>query len=188
MNMKPAFALWAGLLLALPAQAVTYEDVEVPDSVTLAGQQVPLNGVGLREVAWVNVYVGALYLPEKAATPEQALAQEGPQRIAMYFVHDAGAEDIVEAWVEGFGNNNSAEVMAAIGERMATFNGFFGDIAEGDTVFMDYLPGQGTQVTINGEVKGLIPGEDFNNALLSIWLGRKPPGGNLKEGMLGDYN
>lgn len=188
MNIKPTLALCAGLLLSLPALAVTYEDVEVPDSVTLAGQSVPLNGVGLREVAWVNVYVGALYLPEKATTPEQALAQDGPQRIAMYFVHDAGAEDIVDAWIEGFRNNNSAEVMKAIAERMTTFNGYFGDIVEGDVVFLDYLPGQGTQVSINDTVKGVIAGQDFNDALLKIWLGPEPPGGNLKEGMLGDYD
>ncbi|MCO6442014.1 MAG: chalcone isomerase family protein [Nitrococcus mobilis] len=186
MNKKTAFALCAGLLLARPALAVTYEDVDVPDSVVLAGQEVPLNGVGLREVVWVNIYVGALYLPKKTTTPEQALAQDGPRRIALYFVHDVDAEDVLEAWIEGFENNN-AELMQIIGERIATFNSFFGDLVKGDTVFMDYLPGQGTQVTINNAVKGMIPGQDFSDALLRIWLGRKPPGGNLKEGMLGDY-
>lgn len=150
MNKKTAFALCTGLLLARPALAVTYEDVGVPDSVVLAGQEVPLNGVGLREVVWVNVYVGALYLPQKTTTPEQALAQDGPRRIALYFVHDVDAEDVVEAWIEGFkkNNNNNAEVMQIIGERMPTFNSFFDDLVEGDTIFMDYLPGRGTQVTI----------------------------------------
>ncbi len=186
MKKKTAFALCAGLLLARSALAVTYEDVVVPDSVVLAGQEVPLNGVGLREVIWVNVYVGALYLPKKTVTLEQALAQDGPRRIALYFVHDVDAEDVAEAWTEGFKNNN-AELTQIIGQRMAKFNSFFGDLAEGDTVFMDYLPHRGTQVTINNAVKGLIRGQDFSDALLRIWLGRKPPSGNLKEGMLGDY-
>lgn len=169
------------------AQAVEYEDVEVPDSVTLAGQEVPLNGVGLREVVWVNVYVGALYLPEQATTTEAAVSQAGPKRIAMYFVHDAEREKIVEAWNEGFANNNPPETVETIRNHIEQFNGWFGDVKEGDVIFLDYLPEEGTRVTINGEVKGSIPGKAFNDALLRIWLGPKPPGGNLREGMLGDY-
>ncbi|MDH3389472.1 MAG: chalcone isomerase family protein, partial [Gammaproteobacteria bacterium] len=32
---------------------------------------------------------------------------------------------------------------------------------------------------------GLIPGEDFKNALLEIWLGNYPADKKLKKGMLG---
>jgi len=31
----------------------------------------------------------------------------------------------------------------------------------------------------------VIPGEDFNRALLRIWLGDRPADGDLKRGMLG---
>jgi hypothetical protein len=34
-------------------------------------------------------------------------------------------------------------------------------------------------------VLGLIPGEDFKNALLEIWLGNFPADKNLKLGLLG---
>ena len=45
--------------------------------------------------------------------------------------------------------------------------------------------GTGTQVTIKGTVKGVIAGKDFNDALLSIWLGEKPVTAKLKDEMLG---
>ena len=56
---------------------------------------------------------------------------------------------------------------------------------EGDVILLDYVPGTGTSVTINGTKIGTIPGEDFNQALLAVWLGDKPADDGLKEGMLG---
>jgi chalcone isomerase-like protein len=40
-------------------------------------------------------------------------------------------------------------------------------------------------VDVNGTVKGLIKGDDFATAFLSIWLGDHPPNPNLKSGLLG---
>ena len=42
-----------------------------------------------------------------------------------------------------------------------------------------------TKVALNGEVRGVIPGEAFNSALTRIWLGDKPAQGDLKKAMLG---
>ena len=58
-------------------------------------------------------------------------------------------------------------------------------VKKGDVVLLDYLPGAGTRVTVRGEDKGTIPGEDFNRALLRIWLGESPADASLKKAMLG---
>jgi len=55
----------------------------------------------------------------------------------------------------------------------------------GDLILLDYLPGTGTRVTVRGEDKGTIPGEEFNRALLRIWLGNQPADASLKRAMLG---
>jgi len=39
-------------------------------------------------------------------------------------------------------------------------------------------------VTLNGEEKGTIEGDDFGAALLRVWLGPKPPTEELKNGLL----
>ena len=57
---------------------------------------------------------------------------------------------------------------------------------EGDQVWLDYVPGSGTSVLVNGDVRGVIPGSDFNAALLSVWLGREPVSESLKKAMVGD--
>jgi hypothetical protein len=40
-------------------------------------------------------------------------------------------------------------------------------------------------VVVNGEVKGRVPGEEFNRALLRIWFGERPVDDSLKRAMLG---
>jgi hypothetical protein len=61
-----------------------------------------------------------------------------------------------------------------------------GRINQGGTVLLDYLPGIGTRVTINGVTRITIPGADFNRALLRIWLGDRPVDGRLKQALLGN--
>jgi len=41
------------------------------------------------------------------------------------------------------------------------------------------------QVEFKGDVKGVVPGADFAQALFRIWLGPSPPNAGLKEGLLG---
>jgi hypothetical protein len=53
-------------------------------------------------------------------------------------------------------------------------------------VHLDFLPETGTRLTLGGKQQGKdIPGEDFFNALLRIWLGDKPIQNNLKDALLG---
>ena len=53
-------------------------------------------------------------------------------------------------------------------------------------IHFEFLPDTGTQVTVNGKVRGsAIAGEDFFASVLRIWLGEKPVGAGLKKGLLG---
>ena len=67
------------------------------------------------------------------------------------------------------------------------FNGFFKESAKkGEKIVITYIPGKGTEVSIKGQVKGVIEGKDFMEAMFSIWFGPYPPSKGLKKGMLGD--
>ena len=59
------------------------------------------------------------------------------------------------------------------------------DFTTGDELIFDYIPGKGTIFTIKGEVKGIIPGKDFMEALFSIYIGKNPASEQLKNGLLG---
>ncbi len=170
--------------LSASVQAATYKDVTVPDTVTVGGQSLVLNGMGLRTKFFFNIYVGALYLTQKANTAKMVLAESGPDRILMHMTYAVSKEQFADAWNEGFHDNNP-NMSQAVQANLVQFLAYFGGSKKGDVITLDYIPGQGTQISWNGEFKGNIPGEDFHKALLNVFLGPKPPTESLKEGLLG---
>jgi len=176
--------LSAGVLVC--AQAATYKDVTVPDTVTVGGQSLVLNGMGLRTKFFFKIYVGALYLPQKAGTTEAVMAESGPDRILMHMIYDVSKKQFADAWNDGFHDNNPG-MTGALQSDLVQFLAYFGSSKEGDVITMDYIPGEGTQISWNGDSRGNIPGEDFHKALLNVFLGPKPPTKELKKGLLGAH-
>jgi hypothetical protein len=170
------------------ATAAELSGVFVEDRITAVdGQSLVLNGMGLREKFWVDVYVGSLYLPNKSDDVAAILSRPGPWRIQLDFVYkEVSSEKLLEAWREGFEKNQSVETMNRLRDRIEQFYGFFDTaVVAKEQYAFDYVPGQGVLVTRNQNELGLIPGEDFKNALLEIWLGNYPADKKLKKGMLG---
>jgi len=133
-----------------------------------------------------DVYIGALYTETRVTSRDAVQALRGPKRLLMHFVYsEVAKEKIVSGWNDGFENNNSSERLKTLSQKIEQFNAMFPTMVEGDVVLLDYIPGRGTRVTIKGEVKGVVEGEDFNTALLDIWLGNEPADDDLKEALLG---
>lgn len=170
------------------ASAAELSGVFVDDEIRAAsGETLVLNGIGLREKFWVDVYVGSLYLPAKSDDVAEILSRPGPWRVQLDFIFKEVAPDkLLEAWREGFEKNQNAETLQQLQPRIEQFYRYFdSNVVAKERYAFDYLPGQGVLVTRNDSELGLIPGEDFKNALLEIWLGNHPADKKLKKGMLG---
>ena len=161
--------------------------VDVPQSVTIENSALVLNGAGIRKKLFIKVYVGSLYLTAKQTTVGKILADPGAKRIAMNFLYkEVSNKKLVDGWNKSFADNNSAKELKVLQERIDQFNSLFTTVRKGDEIRLDYLPGEGTMVKLNGTLKGSVPGVDFYQALLKIWLGAKPADENLKNAMLGN--
>ena len=166
-----------------------FDDIRFTDRVTIPGSQqtLQLNGIGYRNKFFFKIYIGALYTVSRAKTPDEVLSQAGPKRLLMHFLYsEVSREKLVDAWNEGFEENTPAGDLAKLRKRIDQFNAMFPTLHSGDEVLLDYIPDKGTVVTIKGETKGVIKGEDFNRALLNIWLGKEPADSSLKEALLGE--
>jgi hypothetical protein len=170
------------------AAALEVAGVKLDDKVKVGGSELLLNGAGVRTRFMFKVYVAALYLPARAASEREVLAQKGPKRIALTLLRDIGAERLIGGLRDGIEANQSAERIAALQARLeqleATMRAI-GEAKERSVITLDFQPESGTQVTVDGVPKGKpITGEDFYDALLQIWLGAKPVEAALKDGML----
>jgi len=167
------------------SMAVEVEGVHVPGTAVVAGQSLQLNGAGVRTKFFFDIYVGALYLRHPAHEAKEAIEGAGPKRVSMYFLYgEVGQKKLTDGWVEGFEKNQSKAAMDRLRPRLSQFNAMFGNTLKGDVYIFDFLPDGDTTVTLKGREKGRIQGEDFQRALLAVWLGKHPADKDLKKAML----
>jgi long-chain acyl-CoA synthetase len=176
----------AAVLLAGSALAAEVGGVHLPDRTTVAGKELVLNGAGVRTRLMFKVYVASLYLPAKAGDLAGTLAQS-PRRVQLDMLRDVGAEDLVNALVDGMKGANAAQDLAAVKpqtDQLVALMKTIGEARKGDVVTIDYVDGE-TRVGHNGKALGAIAGAAFNDALLRVWLSDKPVQADLRKAMLG---
>jgi len=186
MNRLPAILLSAFLVASMQAQGGQVDGVAIPDSITVAGQPLALNGAGMRTKLFLDIYVGALYLPGHTHDTAAILADTRSASVLMHFLyHRISREKITGAWTDGMHDNLTAGEMQAQQATLDRFNALFTELRKGDVVRIDYVPGRGTEVRINNVLRGTVGDNAFFRDLLKIWLGPEPASGSLKKAMLG---
>lgn len=179
-----ALSMFASMNVA----ALEVSGTNVPDKATVEGTELSLNGAGMRSKFMFKVYVASLYLASKKTSAEEVLADAGAKRLQLNIRRELSAEQLLEALNEGLKANNTAAELAPLEARMKEFDNILtsvGKASPGNIIVLDYIPGTGTRVQLNGQTKGTIAGDDFNKALLKIWLGPEAVQANLKKALLG---
>ncbi len=179
--------LLLSLMLLVPTvvSAASLAGVTLEDKITVNGQTLVLNGLGLRKKFFIKVYVGGLYLQAKMSNPASILASDTSRRMTMHFLYSVSKDQMCDAWEEGLTANvpnASAEVKTAF----KTLCSWMEPIPKGNRLVLTYVPGTGTTVEINGKNKGTLPGKATADAIVSTWIGPKPAmGDDFKNAVLG---
>jgi hypothetical protein len=162
------------------AGVMVQETLQTEDGILLQ-----LNGAGIRSKFFFDIYLAELYLEHPSSAANEVIEATGRKRVVMHFLYDKVEKDkLITGWNEGFTENTKAEEVVKLQERINRFNAMFVDVTKDDIIVLDFIPDQGTAVTIAKQEKGVIPGKDFNDALLRIWMGEKPVTKGLKEKLL----
>jgi hypothetical protein len=196
MNRRLLFSLIAAATLATAGTAhaqapatVDLAGVKYPPTVQVAGTTLQLNGAGIRYRFVVKVYTAGLYLQGRAATPEAVLAAPGPKRLQVHMLREIDANELGRLFARGMQDNAPREEFSKSIPgtlRMAEIFSARKRLRAGDFFAVDFVPGTGTQVLINGRPEGQpIREPEFFTALMRIWLGNNPADDSLKEALLG---
>lgn len=164
----------------------TVHDVVVPGNINFQGWKLALNGAGVR-TTWFffDKYVGALYLSDQTNLAAAAISGAGAKVIWLAMLTDISKDDFTDALRSAFQAAVPEEKAQAALPKWQQFASFFTDLKARDKVIIAYVPGEGTSVSINGKLRGTIPGEVFGRAVLGMWLGDDPIDAKLKQHMLG---
>lgn len=171
------------------AQTVTVADVPYSANVALNGQQLHLNGAGVRYKTVFKVYAIGLYLTAKAATAEEAYAAPGPKRITFTLLREVNSQELGKAFTKGFQENAPKEQMSRLIPGLIRQGDIFAaqkKLVANDTVNLDWIPGTGTIISVKGVAQGEpIKEPEFFVAMMRIWLGQYPADWKLKDALLG---
>jgi hypothetical protein len=166
------------------AGAAQIEGVRFRDTLTAGDTQLRLHGTGLlRYRVFIKGYVAALYLAESSdeeVTPTTVLA-DVPRRLEIEYFWAISAEGFAEAIIEGIAQNTDREAFERLRDRIERLNAMYEDIEPGDRYALTYVPGVGTELSLNGRSLGVVEGEDFSSALFSIWLGERALDDSLRR-------
>jgi len=126
----------------------------------------------------------ALYVAEPSSDSRAILAANAASELILQFIRAVRASELRKSWEEGFAAN-SAGHPPELEKGLGQLNGWVTDVKPGQRMSFIRVPGSGMQVDVNGALKGMIEGDDFAKAFLSIWLGEHPQTPELKIGLLG---
>jgi len=173
------------LLVPMAMSAADVAGVKMDDKTAVNGQNLVLNGAGVRKKLFIKIYVGGLYLPAKMSNPASILASDTPRRMVLHFLYGVSKDQMCDAWEEGLEANtpnSSAEVKGGF----KTLCSLMEPIPKGNQLVITYVPGAGTIVEVNRKVKGTIPGKPTADAIVATWIGPKPAmGDDFKNAVLG---
>jgi hypothetical protein len=173
------------LVAPVRSKAAECAHITMPETMTVDGVPLTLNGLGLRLATLFNVkvYVAALYVPHPDTNADALLAAPGPMVIELNNIRDVRLNDIRNALDEGFTRTTGAK-RPLYEERIRHFESVLVDLHKGDRLsFIRHASGS-VDLSLNGSVRGTVAGADFARALFAIWLG-DPPNLELKAGLLG---
>lgn len=181
----------AGLVLSWSVLAAPVEigGVKLDDPIELQNSKLQLNGAGIRYKAIFKVYVAALYLGKKAATPEEVYTAAGPKRMSITLLREIDSNELGKSFTKAFEDNAPKNEMSKLVPGLLKMGQVFSDqkkMLAGESFTIDWVPGAGTVISVKGKQQGeAIKEIEFFNAMMRIWLGTKPADWKLKDELLG---
>lgn len=189
MRKKVLFLILASLFVfSSVAYAKTVSGVDIEDTMKAGNATLILNGAGVREKFFTNIYVAGLYLTAKSSDYKQIMAQDESMAIKIKITSKLiTAERFKEACEEGFERSTNGNTKPLRPKIDLAYTAFSQKFNVGDVYDLIYIKGTGTNFYKNGKFITTVDGLDFKAALFGIWIIDKPSHKNkkLRSGMLG---
>ncbi len=188
--MKTLMLLLACSWLSVTATAATLGGATLPDSYSVDGQPLVLNGIGLRTLTIfkVKAYVAGLYLQRPSHDARQILASPGPKAIILKYLHSGSKEQVEKQYREGearnCGDGGCPQSDQGDFERLVAAAPA---VNVGDTSTYIFTA-RGVRVLANNRVIADLANPDLASRLLSGFIGARPPAEDLRDHMLGLQN
>ncbi len=142
-----------------------------------------LLGTALKRFLTFRVVTVDLYIAEGYKSDD--VLSDIPKRLEVNYHVNIPKQELDRATFKGIKQNYSQEQLTALLPQINQINSYYPDVKAGDQITITYVPGQGSEVELNGLVKGTVRGKDFAKAFFAIWVGENPVDKEAKLKLLG---
>lgn len=186
MNLNRYIILLVGvmsIIQPLQALAMEIEGKKFSERIRLDNTSLELVGAGLLRYFGIKAYAGALYIEQGFEADD--VFSDTAKRIEIEYMRPIKGSDFGPATVKSLKKNIDEQTLAQLQERIEYHNSLYVDVQPGDRYALTYIPGRGTELSLNGESLGVIEGADFAAAIFKIWVGSRPISESFKKQILG---
>lgn len=178
-----------GLLAGNALAQTTVAGVKYEPEISLGGQKLQLNGAGVRYRAVFKVYAAALYTSAKITKNEEAIKVSTASRMHLVALRDVSGDEFGKLFTRSMEANASREEFSKSINSVIRMGQVFAEakqLAKGDVILLDYVPGTGTVITHKGKQMGdAFKEPEFHALMMKIWFGPKPVDEALRGALLG---
>ncbi len=184
----PAIALSLPIPALAQSTVTEVNGVKFDNEITLRGNKLLLNGAGTRYKFVVKVYAAGLYVPARISTPEATWDTKTPRAFKVVMLRDIDGNELGKLFTDGMQKNATREEFGkAIPGTLKLAEVFAArkKLVAGDNFIIEWSPGMGTSLVINGKADGEpIKEPEFFSSLMKIWFGKSPADYQLKDALL----
>lgn len=146
--------------IAFAGQPLKIESITYEPQANVNGEQLLLNGAGLRTKIFFKVYTAGLYLKAPARRNTEVMAQNSAARVRLGLLRDVSCASFIDSLNDGIKANLQPAKEKAISaglEALRSLMRSIGDVKTGDIIDFDYSPDKGTTVHLNDKPVGERP-------------------------------
>ena len=152
----------------------------------ISHDELTLNGMASNWVLNNELYVGTLYLEATANTTDSILQASGRKRMEFRITTDKWRQrNFSKTWSRSISINIDDATQKQFSREIIRFSNMLkGPLLYGDKVTIDFTPRKHTRVYINDVQVFFTSKSAFFNAILSAWIGARPPSTDFKKQIL----
>ena len=163
--------------------------ISFTNTLQIENDEASLSGAGIRKQVFTDIYAIGLYHNESTTNAYKIIQSEKPMGVNIQILSRfLPRTKYITALREGFKKstlNNTKPIKTKIDRFFSLLDE---NLARGDELNFLYHPDTGVKIYTNGELKGIISGYKFKEALYGIWLSYPMVDRVLRGKMLGEDN
>jgi hypothetical protein len=164
--------------------------ITLPEQLEFGKTKMHLNGAGVRNKFFMDIYVLALYAEKSITNEKEAISGNTARALRLVITTPMANNQIVTESIEKGMRKSSGNkyelIKPFIGEIIRVFNEH--PIRTRDYFDIVYIPGEGMSVYRNGKfASGPQPSDELRDTVFDNWLGSQAPSAQLKRKLLAGF-